>query len=120
MSDRTALRDRVQEAIRAGKLPNRAPESSWGGLGCGAACAICGERLSPDEVELELEFATGQDGRGRENYHLHVACFSAWKFERQKLESKQNGMAASGLPGAGGENRLAAHEREVPLERDPS
>ena len=91
MSGNGTLRDRVLEAIRAGKLPDRPPKRTWGGPGSGASCMVCGERLKPDENELELEFATDDDDRRQENYYAHLGCFSAWNTERQKLES--NGAA---------------------------
>jgi hypothetical protein len=119
MSDNGMLRDRVREAIRTGKLPDRSPERTWGGQGSGTCCAICDERLSPHQVEFELEFATGDDGRGGENCHVHVCCFSAW--ERQRLDLKRDTVTATGLSGAGGEIRVAAgYEREAPSSRGQS
>ena len=119
MSNKGMLRDRVRDATRTGKLPDRSPERTWGGPGSGTCCAICGERLRHDEVEYELEFATGDNGKGAENYHVHVCCFSAW--ERQRLELKRGCMTATGLSGAGGEITFAgAHEREAPPNREAS
>ena len=120
MSGNGTLRERVLEAIRAGKLPDGSPKRTWGGPGCGSCCAICGERLKPDGIEFELEFATGDDGRRQENYHVHLDCFSAWNSERRKLELTRGTATAIGLPGARGETRLAAHEREAPRNRGPS
>lgn len=119
MSNKGMLRDRVREAIRTRKLPDRSPERTWGGPGSGTCCAICDEQLRPDEVEFELEFATGDNGIGGENCHVHVCCFSAW--ERQRLDSKRDTMTATGLSGAGGEITVAAgYEREAPSNRGPS
>jgi hypothetical protein len=120
MSNNGMLRDRGREAIRTGKgkLPDRAPIRTWGGQGSGTSCAICGERLRPDEVEFELEFAADSNGRGGENCHVHVCCFSAW--ERQRLELKRTTMAVTGLSGAGGEIKVAAtYEGEARPSRGP-
>jgi hypothetical protein len=59
MSDDGTLRQRVREAIDVGKLPVCSPVGMWGGPGCGASCAICGEQIGSEEVEFELEFSAG-------------------------------------------------------------
>jgi len=61
MNDDGTLRRRVREAIDTGKLPDRSPVGVWGGPGCGASCAICGERIGVDEIGFELEFSAGDE-----------------------------------------------------------
>jgi hypothetical protein len=117
MSGNGMRRDRVRDAIRTGKLPDRSPERTWGGQGSGTCCAICDEWLRPDEVEFELEFATGSNG-GVENHHVHVCCFSAW--ERHRLELKRGTLVATGLFDVSGEITFAAYEREGPANRGGS
>jgi len=117
MSGNGKLRDKVLEAIRADKLPNRRPERTWGGQGCGARCTICGEEVRLDEVELELEFAAGDGGTERGNYHVHVGCFSAWDFERKNFALQRATIKVNGLSHAYGEATVAAGEREAAAKR---
>lgn len=80
------LRERIREAIQVGRLPCQPPARSWGGGGTGAACAICGERISPNQLEYELEFARAGDWE-RARVHVHLQCCSAWELERLALQS---------------------------------
>ena len=75
----TAVHGKAREVARAGKLPNRRPDRSWGGRGAGADCAICGTPVTNDELEFEFEFARSGDDPGRDTYHVHVRCFWAWE-----------------------------------------
>jgi len=119
MSGNGKCRDRVLEALQAGKLPNRSPERTWGGLGSGACCVLCGERVGPDEMELELEFASDEGGK-RDSYYVHVSCFSAWNVERHNLELQRDTIAVTELSRAEGESTLAAGEREAFLKQGPA
>jgi hypothetical protein len=103
----------LQEAIRSGKLPNRSPERTWAGRSCGVPCAICGQRINPDELEYELEFAPGDDSEQPEGHHLHIGCFWAWETERQKPQSKRGTERAIGLSGEVVETRLADDDRQT-------
>jgi hypothetical protein len=116
MSGDGTVRDVALEAIRAGKLPARSPTKTWGGQGSGSPCAICGEQLRPDDLELELEFATN-DGTRRESYLVHVGCSSAWDAARLKLESDRDAMATVGLSSTGDRSSLAVDAREAPIGR---
>ena len=82
--DDSTLRDKAREAIRNGKLPTRRPDRIMGGPGCGEACALCGQTLRRNQMELEAEFR--QDGAIPElhKYHLDPRCFAAWEFERSQ------------------------------------
>jgi hypothetical protein len=90
MSGNGTIRPNLVEAIRSSKLPARSPERTFGGQGCGALCVICGQRINTDELEYELEFAPGEDGKDPEEYHIHLGCFLAWESERRKLELKRS------------------------------
>jgi hypothetical protein len=94
MSDDSLLRKKVQEAVRAGSLPNRRPDRTWGGPGSGACCTICGARVGRDEVEFEIEFG-GEDTAQPSSYYVHVQCFAAWEAERRKIEA---GTESQGTP----------------------
>lgn len=82
MSDQNGRPARIPEAAKTGKLPGHRPERMWGGPGSGATCALCGKAIATDDVELELQFASGQ-GFGGANYHVHVQCFAAWELGRR-------------------------------------
>lgn len=95
MSDERTLREKAREVIQAGKLPNRRHDRMWGGPGVGADCAICRAPVKPDEVEFEIEFARDGDDPGRDKYHVHIPCFSAWEFERHHLERAMRPISSS-------------------------
>ena len=82
MPDEALLRAKAREAVRTGKLPSRRPDRTWGGPGVGAACAVCGEAVTKDQLEFEVEFAHDGDSPGLDKFHVHVRCFAAWEFER--------------------------------------
>ncbi len=83
--DENTLRQKARAAIVAGKLPHRRPDRTWGGKGGGIACSVCGEAVAPQDLEYELEYASGSGSSpGLGSYHLHVRCFAAWDAERIK------------------------------------
>jgi hypothetical protein len=114
----------VKEAICSGKLPDRSAERTWAGRGCGAPCAICGRPINADELEYELEFATGDNttaagthsaaGKPLADYHVHIGCFWAWESERRKRASKPSGETVVELSGAIAEARVAKNGWEAP------
>jgi hypothetical protein len=57
MPDEATLRAKAREAIRTGKLPDRRPDRTWGGPGVGAPCTICGEPVTKNHLEFEVQFA---------------------------------------------------------------
>jgi hypothetical protein len=83
MPDENILREKARAAIRDGKLPQQAPDRSWGGHGVGATCAVCGLPVTNDEKEFEIEFAHNGANPGLDKFHLHIRCFAAWEFERR-------------------------------------
>ena len=93
LEEERALRETAREAIRDGRLPDRVPDATWGGLATGVACAICGTAQAPGELELELEFARDGDLDQCDKFQVHVACFKAWELERKTLA---NGGARNG------------------------
>jgi hypothetical protein len=114
MSGKAAFRDQVLEAIRSDKLPDRSAEHTWAGQGCGAPCAICGRPINADELEYELEFATGDSGKQLAAYHVHIDCFWAWEAERRKLASKPSGETAVELSGGIDEAKVAKNGWQAP------
>ena len=148
MSDGGMLRQKVREALETGRLPDRSPARTWGGPGCGATCAICGERIDSDEVEFELEFSTGgepcpgaaqgnglngahpgnghtsDNGHGRhhpgakDTLHVHLRCHAAWDLARQESDQAQRLM--SPLPGAERSGTIDSREGDTGDERGPA
>jgi hypothetical protein len=84
MPDEARLREQAREVIQTGKLPARAPDRTWGGPGVGAACSVCTRPVTKDELEFEIQFARDGDNPGLDKFHVHIRCFAAWEFERQK------------------------------------
>ena len=64
----------IPAPILGGRRPARPPERMWGGAGSGAPCAICGERIAPEQLEYELEYRGVGERRGRARFHVHVRC----------------------------------------------
>ena len=82
MPDESVLRAKARGVIRSEKLPNQRPDRTWGGPGVGAICTICGEPVTKEQLEFEVQFAFDGVEPGLHKFHLHVRCFAAWEFER--------------------------------------
>jgi hypothetical protein len=82
MPDESLLRAKAREVIRTGKLPYRRPDRTWGGPGVGAPCTICGEPVTKDQLEFEIQFTIDGGEPGLDKFHVHIRCFAAWEFER--------------------------------------
>jgi hypothetical protein len=87
MPDESLLREQARDAIRSGKLPLHEANRTWGGPGVGAPCAVCALAVTKDQMEIEIEFVHNGDSPGLDKYHVHVRCFAAWEFERNKLST---------------------------------
>jgi hypothetical protein len=85
MGEESVPRVRAREAMKTGRLPDHRPERVWGGLGSGKPCAVCGEAVDKDDVELELQFASDQVAAAT-SYHVHAKCFGAWETERRSRD----------------------------------
>ena len=85
MADEPTLADKARAAIRSGQLPARAPNRRFGGSGSGVTCPVCGEVITPDQAEIEIEFNRHGPTPGLDRYHLHARCFAAWESERRKI-----------------------------------
>lgn len=119
--DESELRRKAREVIQAGGMPERRPGRTWGGPGGGGECAICGDALAFDEMELELEFAPVSDGEDQLKRCVHVHCFAAWELELQSADARlgKNGFAApqagplvDGLSGAREDGTITRRERD--------
>jgi hypothetical protein len=74
-----ALRLRVRQLLESGKVPCDEPDKTWAGRGTGTHCAVCGEPITPAEVEFEAELPTGITLR------LHRLCHEVWREECESL-----------------------------------
>jgi hypothetical protein len=84
MADEAGLRSKAREVIQQGKLPAVAPTRTWGGPRVGAPCSVCGLPVTKAEKEFEIEFERDGDNPGLDKFHVHIRCFAAWEFERNK------------------------------------
>lgn len=84
MPDELRLREQAREAIHNGKLPAGPPDRTWGGPGVGAPCSVCEKPVTKQELEFEIQFEHDGDMPGLDKYHVHIRCFAAWEFERNK------------------------------------
>jgi hypothetical protein len=102
MSEESILREKAREAMRAGILPARRPDFMWGGPGSGADCTVCGAPVARSDSELEIEFSR-HNGSAGGRHHLHVRCFAALEFERDRrdLAEERFAPAAQAQAGAG-------------------
>lgn len=105
MGDQSVLRARAREAMKTGNLPDDRPERLWGGQGSGAPCAVCGEIVEKEDVELELQFNSHQVA-GATLYRAHAQCFAAWELERRDA-----GLNGRSLPLADEEGIMPSRER---------
>lgn len=99
--DKKRLRQKIRNVIEAGTLPDRRPERMWGGPGSGVVCALCGETVTADQTELELEFVANEQD-GYLVHHAHVGCFSLWEAER---ENRPGGPVSPGERSATGQGQ---------------
>ena len=83
MRDEKHLREKAKAAIRSSRLPRERPHRIWGGQGGRDACAVCELRVTPEQLEFEIEFDSTGNNPGLDKYHLHIRCFAAWEFERR-------------------------------------
>ena len=85
MPDEVPLREKAREGIRNGRLPTKNPSRTYGGPGAEKPCALCGEIVTRQETEFEIEFSRHGVDLGFDRYHFHPRCFAAWEFERTKV-----------------------------------
>jgi hypothetical protein len=79
MLDQSVLHEKAAAAILSGKLPARRPDSTWGGPGTGAPCAVCDLPVAKSELEHEFEMqGTGGVEKPSLTLHVHIRCFAVW------------------------------------------
>jgi len=45
---------------------------------------VCDLPVTQDQLEFEVQFARDGDESGLDTFHVHVQCYAAWEFERNK------------------------------------
>ena len=90
MPNEQRIRALARTILEAGLIPRRDPDGTWGGKGVDVSCAICEERITPDQVEYELMFKHDGTTPDVDLFHLHIRCFAAWEMERTKAASDSN------------------------------
>jgi hypothetical protein len=106
---RFALREKARQGIQSGKLPTRRPSDTWGGFSIGGFCAVCDLRLSPGEVEIELQVRP-EGAQTGEAYLMHIACHAAWEAE---LPLSAALVVCSGAANSPGRSEVAHHEAQT-------
>ena len=84
MPNEQRIRALARNIVQAGLMSRRDPDGTWGGTGVDVPCAVCGERIRPDQVECELQFTHNAATRNVDLFHLHLRCLAAWEMERTK------------------------------------
>jgi hypothetical protein len=88
VGDERTLREKAVEAVRSGQLPSRRSDRLFGVPGSGGPCAVCGEPLTADEMEIQLQCTWNDGTSGLDLFHPHHRCYAAWEFERAKTEER--------------------------------
>lgn len=69
------LRAVVRYLIDHGQLPVMRADHLAAGYGSGDGCAVCSLEITGGQVDYEVRL------EGREPWHFHITCFSAWQLE---------------------------------------
>ena len=86
MPNERQIRELAWTVLRAGTLPRRDPDHTWGGYGVGTCCMICDTPITQVQIEYEIHFVHDRASPRVDRYALHIRCFSAWEMERTKPE----------------------------------
>ena len=69
------IRKRIRRMLETGEIPCDEPDKVWAGRGSGSHCVACGEKITPAEIEYEVDLRSGPTLR------LHRACHALWQRE---------------------------------------
>jgi hypothetical protein len=64
---------RTLKKTRSGALPSAFDGKLWAGRGSFAVCSGCGDKISSEEAEYEVELAEAL------TFRFHAPCYHAWK-----------------------------------------
>ena len=85
MPNEQQVRVLARKVLRAGTVPRRDPDRTWGGAGVDMACTICGNAIPRSQMEYEVQFSHDGANPGLDRFHMHLRCFAAWEMERTKV-----------------------------------
>lgn len=102
--DDARLQHLARQRLRAGAIPARQPDQSWGSRGSGQPCPVCAQAVSAQDLEMELEF---RSRGGVERFFLHIQCYGAWNIERRQMPPES-------LPAANAGGIISRREGEQP------
>jgi hypothetical protein len=74
-----ALKLRVHELLRDGRLPRVKAVRTWGGSGSGLPCDLCGAAILSSEPEFEIQLDLAPTGR---SLRFHRQCHALWEGAR--------------------------------------
>jgi hypothetical protein len=83
------LRKLIRGRVRIGQLPPAFDGKTYGGRGRDTACDCCGEIISADEIEYQVEFIPPR-GESRRAFVSHVKCHWIWS-EESDLQRRRSG-----------------------------
>jgi hypothetical protein len=72
----TALRLRVRELLKDGRLPLMVSERIAGGYGSGHVCVACDQPITSIQIEYELD-----EYRDGKRLCFHLTCYLVWQGE---------------------------------------
>ena len=55
--------------------PVQRPAKTWAGHGSGATCSVCGNAVTREEIEYEVELPPGALAK---SLRFHFACYQRW------------------------------------------
>jgi hypothetical protein len=79
-------RQRVLDAITAGRLRLDPPTKMYAGFGAGRTCDGCGEVIDRTQVEHEAIYES--DPGAGQAFHLHLGCAGLWDVERRRAATR--------------------------------
>ena len=77
--DDEEIRRLIRDKTASGDLSTRPPLRTWAGFGTGQVCAVCGDEIGVEAVEVEAE---GADGEKR---FYHSRCYVVLSQERDRV-----------------------------------
>jgi hypothetical protein len=97
-ADMGRLRTRARERIQEGKLPRAKPVRTWGGLGSGLPCDLCGLPIQSNEPEFELQLELLSPA---DPVRFHRECHAIWESVRGESAADQWTSVTRALPALG-------------------
>lgn len=63
----------IRERVRTGQLPTGPADKTYGSQGSNTACACCGRKIAPHEIEYEAHFNSCP-----QPFSTHFYCYQIW------------------------------------------